>query len=67
MFQKTKLFLKKTLIKQTLHLHIVGVFLLQLHNFFNFKTVPIRSSGVTTCLASDYVGRAQQDTWTRER
>jgi len=29
--------------------------------------VPTRSSGVMTCLASDYVGRAQQGTWIRER
>jgi len=29
--------------------------------------VPNRSSGVMTCLASDYVGRAQQGTWTKER
>ena len=29
--------------------------------------VPTRSSVVMTCLARDHVGRAQQNTWTRER
>jgi len=30
-------------------------------------SVPTRSSGMMTCLARDYVGRAQQNTWTRGR
>jgi len=29
--------------------------------------VPARSSSVMTCLARDYVGRVQQNTWARER
>jgi len=29
--------------------------------------VPTRSLGVMTCPARDYVGRAQLNTWTRER
>jgi len=29
--------------------------------------VPTRSSGVMTCLARDYVGCAQRNTWARER
>jgi len=32
---------------------------------FAAEPIPTRSSGVMTCLARDYVGRAQQNTWTR--
>ena len=38
-----------------------------MEEFNKMQFVPTRSSGVMTCLARDYVGRAQQNTWTRER
>ena len=38
-----------------------------LHRKKQRETVPTRSPGMMTCPASDGVGRAQQDTWTRER
>ena len=31
------------------------------------EAVPTKSSGVMTCLAREYVGRAQWNTWARER
>ena len=36
-------------------------------NSFKYAPVPTKSSGVMTCLARDYVGRAQRNTWARER